>query len=692
MNTLTQTLLEATSLDPENRRKAETQLSEWEINPSFYSSLLQLFCNTQLEMKIRSLSIIHLKNGIDKYWRKSAKNGIHADEKMLIRSKLIECFQFLQEKPLYTQHALVISKIARHDYPQDWPDVLNQITHIIMHCQTVNQKVHSLYTLHLIVKGLCSKTLASSRKNLQEITPDLFKFTSSLFYQYTQDFFSKESTSEFEALEVSLGLSMMSLKSLRRLLVYGFVDFTQSQEAMQLFTSLVPCLKRFLHFRKRSDIVTCSTLFEKITKMIKLMGKITLDLQKQNIATFVLASQSVEIVEFYWKLLESYESLKEDPMMDAILIQAISILRNLIKNSDFSVVNPCKILFLCSYSLLKASEAKEKLNQAKSFLDSHILVPEFLSSCLSLLVSKYLLLSSEELATWESDPEIFIEEEGADHWEYNVRMSAGKLVTELVQKNRSATSPILVQMLESSFSPNFSILTRDAVLTALGLCAHDLYDYVDFDSLLTRSLIPMIQTESSSTVFKLIKRRIIWLIGQWISIKISSESRSVIYPLLLNMLKEDDLVVRLTSITTLRLCIDDFDFETPIFLPWLSDSIHHCVGLIPDVEEMESKQLIVQCLCVIVQRMEQQVIPFVPQLISAISNLWQMSEGQFMFRGSIVDILSKLVVSLGSESDKISNVCLSVIQCALNPSDVSAIFKRKYQHYSHRIFISLKMD
>jgi len=56
----------------------------------FYSTLQAVYLDKSLPTEIRYLAIIQLKNGIDKYWRKSATNGIVAAEKTKIRFRLLE--------------------------------------------------------------------------------------------------------------------------------------------------------------------------------------------------------------------------------------------------------------------------------------------------------------------------------------------------------------------------------------------------------------------------------------------------------------------------------------------------------------------------------------------------------------------------------------------------------------------------
>lgn len=56
-------------------------------------------------------------------------------------------------------------------------------------------------------------------------------------------------------------------------------------------------------------------------------------------------------------------------------------------------------------------------------MNSNIFTPDFTRSCLQLLVARYICLSKEDLEFWKEEPEQFVQEEEADHWEYNVRVS-----------------------------------------------------------------------------------------------------------------------------------------------------------------------------------------------------------------------------------------------------------------------------
>lgn len=132
-------LISASSADQQQLKTSAQQLQNWEKQSSYYSSLQvsyilttrwqpwsyrclcqSAYINLSLPTEVRYLAIIQLRNGIDKYWRKSAANTISATEKALIRSRCLENGFNEPDHRLALQNALVISKIIRNDYPHDW--------------------------------------------------------------------------------------------------------------------------------------------------------------------------------------------------------------------------------------------------------------------------------------------------------------------------------------------------------------------------------------------------------------------------------------------------------------------------------------------------------------------------------------------------------------------------------------------
>jgi hypothetical protein len=110
------------------------------------------------------------------------------------------------------------------------------------------------------------------------------------------------------------------------------------------------------------------------------------------------------------------------------------------------------------------------------------------------------------------------------------------------------------------------------------------------------------------------------------------------------MMSDEDVAVRLTAISALRVCVDDFDFDLAAFFDFVEATILSSVKLIAETDEFDSKQTVLQCLTVVVERLEQKIAPYALHIINALAQLWPISEGQNMFRCSIVTLLTKLVV------------------------------------------------
>lgn len=69
---LLRTLSSAASTDPQQIQTGTKQLTQWEKYPTYYRHLQSAYLDHGLPTEVRYLAVILLKNGIDKYWRKTA--------------------------------------------------------------------------------------------------------------------------------------------------------------------------------------------------------------------------------------------------------------------------------------------------------------------------------------------------------------------------------------------------------------------------------------------------------------------------------------------------------------------------------------------------------------------------------------------------------------------------------------------
>lgn len=81
-----------------------------------------------------------------------------------------------------------------------------------------------------------------------------------------------------------------------------------------------------------------------------------------------------------------------------------------------------------------------------------------------------------------------------------------------------------------------------------------------------------------------------WLIGNWTGVKLSAELRPLLYEIIISLLHDgEDMAVRLTATSTLRHAIDDFEFSSDQFRPYLDAAFSLLFALLKETQECETK-------------------------------------------------------------------------------------------------------
>ncbi|UZO19815.1 uncharacterized protein OCT59_011086 [Rhizophagus irregularis] len=665
---LLQTLAEATSQQPERIKLAEVQLKQWEVVPEFYITLLEIINDKSVDVNIRFFGVIFFKNGVDKYWRKTAKSTINPEEKAKIRSQLLS-FMDESHNQLATQSAVLVSKIARIDFPNEWPDLLQNLLSIIHSTMNVNSAIliqkRAILTLHLVVKALCSKTFGPDRKMFEQIAPELLRNVASIYVEHTNRFFNMISTSNDIVNATDLETSLIALKSIRRLIVHGFQDISKVDETKAFFVLAFDHLQKFYTLRNSSQD-TSSPIFELLDSKVNLIGKFYIELQKLRPISFIMTPGSRDVIHYYWQLLVMHSKSYETEMAtqpygtEKILIQALLLLKGIIRKSSYN-------------QDIKESEDL-RISDAMKILEEQILTQSFVESFAELLISSYLILRKEDLVMWEEDPEGWVNFDEIDHWEYQIRPCAEKVFTDLITQCRDLLSPKILKLLENAaLTQSDNLLVKDAIYCAVGLGSHELYDVLDFDSWLVNNLL--IEAANNDPSFKIIRRRIAWIIGRWVCVKLSKENRPRVYDVMTYFINpEEDFVVRLTAAINLKNCVDEWDFDSDGFVPYLDRAITLLTRLIGEVEQFESRLKILNCLSLIVERMDSQIAPFSEKITNLLPTLWQVAQSEYLFKPAILVILTKLVQALWEQSVNLHEFIIPIIQYSVSPNTEEHVY------------------
>ncbi|XP_047679102.1 importin-11 [Tachysurus fulvidraco] len=651
-----QVLSQASSQDSTLLKPAEEQLRNWENQPGFYSILQCIFNNHVLDVNVRWLAVLYFKNGIDRYWRRGAPNAISEEEKSCLRAGLISNFN----EPVHqiaTQIAVLIAKVARLDCPRQWPELVPVLLEAIKHPDELHQH-RALLTLTHVIKTLASKRLSADRALFQHLASNIYSFACSLWSHHTDMFLLKIQSGEPHTALSALEHTLLSLKVLRKLTVNGFVEPHQNTELVGFLGAVFERLRQFLECC--GHVGEAHACREKLEKIIILYTKVFLDFLETHPLSFIpLIQRSLEFSVSY-----VFTEQGVGLIFERFIVQCMNLIKMIIKNDAY---RPAKNM---EDSRAESLEA----HRIKSSFFTHSTLTEICKR----LVSKYFLLTQEELSMWEEDPESFaVEETGGDSWKYSLRPCTEVLFLDLFHNYSQTLTPVLLDMVQSlqglsNVDDPAQMLMKDSVYNAVGLAAYELFDSVDFDQWFKNQLL--MELQFNHIRYKVIRRRVIWLVGQWISVKFKPELRPILYEIILGLLQDPDLVVRIEAATTLKLTVDDFEFRTEQFLPYVESIFSLLFQLLQQVTECDSKMQILHVISCVIERVGMQIRPHVGCLVQYLPLLWKQSEEHNMLRCAILTTLIHLVKGLGAESRNLYAFLLPVIQLSTDVSQPPHVY------------------
>uniref|UniRef100_A0A8C0G4T7 Importin-11 n=1 Tax=Chelonoidis abingdonii TaxID=106734 RepID=A0A8C0G4T7_CHEAB len=612
-----QVLTQATSQDTAVLKPAEEQLKQWEIQPGFYSVLLNIFTNHTLDVNVRWIAVLYFKNGIDRYWRRVAPHALSEEEKSTLRAGLITNFNEPVNQ-IATQISVLIAKVARLDCPRQWPELIPTLLESVKVQDDLRQH-RALLTFYHVTKTLASKRLAADRKLFYDLASGIYSFACSLWNHHTDTFLQQIFTGDEAAATSSLERTLLSLKVLRKLTVHGFVEPHRNVEVMVSDTCL-------------------------------------LDFLDQHPFSFTpLIQRSLEFAVSY-----VFTEAGEGVAFERFIVQCMNLIKMIVKNYAYK---PSKHFEDSSPETLEAHKIKT----------SFFTYPTLMEICRR-LVSHYFLLTEEELTMWEEDPEGFtVEETGGDSWKYSLRPCTEVLFIDIFHEYNQTLTPVLLEMVHSLQGPTNvedtnALLIKDAVYNAVGLAAYELFDSVDFDQWFKNQLLAELQV--SHNRYKPIRRRVIWLIGQWISVKFKSDLRPMLYEAIRNLLQDQDLVFFFNFCSP----VDDFEFRTEQFLPYLESMFTLLFQLLQEVTECDTKMHVLHVLSCVIERVNIQIRPYVGCLVQYLPLLWKQSEEHNMLRCAILTTLIHLIQGLGADSKNLYPFLLPIIQLSTDVSQPPHVY------------------
>lgn len=101
-------------------------------------------------------------------------------------------------------------------------------------------------------------------------------------------------------------------------------------------------------------------------------------------------------------------------------------------------------------------------------------------------------------------------------------------------------------------------------------------------------MIPELRVQSP--YYRILRRRIAWLIGRWAGAKLSASFHPMMYSEIINLLEpSEDIAVRLTAANTIKDVVDDFEFCSKVFLDFIPRCFQLLYTLLEQSKECETK-------------------------------------------------------------------------------------------------------
>ena len=643
-----------------------------------------VYLDLSQDKQARFLAIILLKNGIEKYWRQSAKHAIKLENKQLIRSRLFQGSLNEEDRTLALHNALVTAKIVRIDYPTEWPDAFSALIELTKAANTSNP-LHlrgALLVLLRVVKEMSTARLRKSQTALQAVTPELVQLLGGIYTEkttYWQELWTKSRGDEDTA-DFAIENSLTTLKILRRLVTAGY-EHPHTDAMVCAFWSLSQSqFDQFLNGVSRDSWIP-APYQDMVGKHLIQFAKLHIEMSELHAASFPVLPNSIPLVRAYWSLVKGFSEVfeksggikqtsgetagggpkHEGPVYEQLALKGLLLLRSCVA-----------IAHQPAHSFkYRSPEAKELEKQAVHTLKEELLTRDMLLDMVQVIVSKLFVFRSSDLEAWEEDPEGWESQEQTEGYAYEwaVRPCAERLLLDLLTHYKDLGEPLLAYI-DLASKVDMDIVTKEAAYCALGCAAAIIYKSFDFDRFLTTFLVKDAQIQDPMA--KILRRRIAILLSQWITVQISATSKPVVYDIFRHLMnpsdQHNDEVVRITAARQLKSVAEDFEFSGESFLPFAADTFNLLVNLLQEVDKDETRLAVLETLRLIVTRMETHVSQFGDAIMLLLPKLWESAASEeYMIKQSVLAIMSALVSSMRVESQRYQPVIIPLLRDAMDP-------------------------
>ncbi|KAJ7638980.1 armadillo-type protein [Roridomyces roridus] len=681
-----QVMTAASSQDPAVFQASSARLKELLDMFGTYDALHEIAAQRAVPIHIRQQSIIQFKNAASSHWR--SRKVLSDEHRIRIRTR---CFSFLDEEDetIAECNQVIVSKIARIDYPNNWPNLVDDLLKIIdstfakRFADAANEDMHdtlvlrrSLKLLNAILKEFANAKMPNINRSMGTI---LAKSQVALCGYYStlvlSSYLSNTTLSPRACTDILLGhlvykcivkLAIWLWNRMDRAKSEGIDSAASFQWISSIFIESANGLKQLVAVRLsiiENHLATglasnpyASRSVDILTRHIRLLGKFFRRLQELSSPRFTSLPTAPDVVAWYW---DQVVLATKTPPLIADSPEAPYPVRFLVQGM---------VLFKENLSQWKPVRKDGRENET-------VLSKSFVENAVETLIQQFMPLKGAELEEWSADPEKWVNDEATDNeqWDFEIRSCSERVLMQLSGQFPDFVAPLLLHLyvnLATKPAGNLQeIIQKEALYCAIGRCAIKLKTMIPFDQWLQMSLYQ--EVHNTGEMYPIIKRRIAWLIGKWVSDECTSPTNPLIWEILIRLLCDADTVVRLTAAIALRECIDTLAFDINVFAPHLPRTVPQLMKLLAEAETLEIKRRVDYTLNVVIEQSGERILDLVSVIVAPLPALWAAAGEDWLFKNSLLVTVTKLVEATKQQSISLTEIVVPLVREGMAPGNAT---------------------
>ncbi|GFY83795.1 ARM repeat superfamily protein [Actinidia rufa] len=708
--------------DESLRKPAEAALAQSETMPGFCSCLMEVITakDLALQVDVRLLASVYFKNSISRYWRsRRDSSGISNEEKIHLRQKLLSHLREENHQIALTL-AVVISKIARIDYPKEWPELFSILAQQLQSADILTS--HRIFMiLFRTLKELSTKRLISDQKNFAETTlgqgvlrcpcPESttvphsieantysfpladqicdcqngvqkplflscgYHLNSSItvgtfgrvicrpycmvFPYSLKNTSSNASELHQDDLYLTCERWLLCIKIIRQLIISGFPTDATSIQGVRPVMEVSPVLLSAI----QSFLPYYSSFREQQPKFWDILKRACTKLMKVLVAVqsrhpYSFGDKSVLPPVMDFCLIKITDPGPDIMSFEQFLIQCMKLVKCILECKEYM---PSMTGRVTDESGVNFEQIKKNVSSAVAGVVTSLLPSDRVVLLCNVLIRRYFVLTAPDMEAWYQNPESFHHEQDSVLWSEKLRPCAEALYIVLFENHSQLLGPVVVSIVREAMNgcpASVTEITPGLLLkdAAYGAAAYVYYELSNYLSFKEWFNGALALELTNDHPNMRIIHRKVALI---LGQWVSETLCSSIFSF--SIAWTQTFCVRLAASRSLCFLIEDANFSERDFSDLLPICWDLCFKLVEEVQEFDSKVQVLNSISILIAHVGE-IIPYASKLIQFFQKAWEESSGESLLQIQLLAALKNFVIALGYQSPICYNMLLPILR------------------------------